>query len=72
MASTSHLYDALNKFLSQCQDIWKNVRHVQTPCWMMLGIIESEKSYPSGFGIYVQSRATYAQSHQRRIRRCLG
>jgi hypothetical protein len=71
MTPTSHLYDALNKFLSQCQDIWKDVRHVQTLCCMMLGMIESKKVHPSGFGVYVHSRATYAQSHQRRFRRCL-
>jgi hypothetical protein len=51
--------------------IWKDIRHVQVLCWMMLGIIESEKVYPSGFEVYVQSRATYTQSHQRRFRCCL-
>jgi hypothetical protein len=71
MTPTSPLYDALNEFLSQCQDVWKDIRHVKTLCWMMLGMIESEKVHPSGFGVYIQSRAIYAQSHQRRFRRCL-
>jgi hypothetical protein len=57
MTPTAHLYDALNKFFSQCQDIWKDVRHVQALCWMMLGMIEREKVHPSGFRVYVQSRA---------------
>jgi hypothetical protein len=57
MTPTAHLYDALNKFFSQCQDIWKDVRHVQALCWMILGMIEREKVHPSGFRVYVQSRA---------------
>ncbi|NJN38455.1 MAG: hypothetical protein HC790_06490 [Acaryochloridaceae cyanobacterium CSU_3_4] len=71
MTPTSALYDALNDFLSQCQDVWKDIRHVQTLCWMMIGIIQSQKVHLNGFGVYVRSRATYAQSHQRRFRRWL-
>jgi Leu/Phe-tRNA-protein transferase len=33
---------------------------------MMIGMIQSEKVHLNGFGVYVVSRATYAQSHQRR------
>jgi hypothetical protein len=72
MTPTAHLYDALNTYLRQCQIVWRDVRHLQTLCWMMIGIIESEKVHPSGFGVHVKSRAQKAQSHQRRFRRWLG
>lgn len=71
MAPTSRLYDALHDYLSQCQDLWRDVRHLQTLCWMMVGIIQSQQIHLNGFGVYVLSRATYAQSHQRRFRRWL-
>lgn len=71
MAPTSRLYDALHNFFSQSQSLWQDVRHLQTLCWMMIGIIQSENVHLNGFGVYVVSRATYAQSHQRRFRRWL-
>jgi hypothetical protein len=71
MTPTTHLYDALNVYLRQCQNLWRDVRHIQTVCWMMLGLIQSEKVHPSGFGVYVKSRAQKAQSKQRRFRRNL-
>jgi hypothetical protein len=71
MTPTSCLYNALNDFLNQCQDIWKDIRHIETLCWMMIGMIQSQNVHLNGFGVYVQSRATYAQSHQRRFQRCL-
>jgi hypothetical protein len=71
MAPTSRLYDPLHDYLSQCQDLWRDVRHLQTLCWMMVGIIQSQKLHLNGFGVYVLSRATFAQSHQRRFRRWL-
>ena len=30
MTTTSRLYDALNEYLGQCQDLWKDIRHLQT------------------------------------------
>lgn len=71
MASTSRLYDALQNYLSQCQTVWQDIRHLQTLCWMMIGMIQSQNVHLNGFGVYVVSRATYAQSHQRRFRRWL-
>lgn len=38
---------------------------------MMVGMIQSQNVHLSGFGVYVVSRATDAQSHQRRFRRWL-
>lgn len=71
MASTSRLYDALNGFLRQCDIVWQDARHLQTLCWMIIGMIESQNVHLNGFGVYVVSRAQIAQSHQRRFRRWL-
>ena len=71
MASTSRLYDALNDFLRQSGTLWQDVRHLQTLCWMIIGMIESQNVHLNGFGLYVISRAQIAQSHQRRFRRWL-
>jgi hypothetical protein len=38
---------------------------------MIIGIVQSQNVHLNGFGVYVHSRATYAQSHQRRFRRWL-
>lgn len=69
MAPTSRLYHALHDYLSQRQDLWRDVRHLQTLCWMIIGILQSQNVHLNGFGVHVVSRATYAQSHQRRFRR---
>lgn len=71
MAPTSRLYDALHDFLRQCDMAWKDVRHLKTLCWMIIGIIQSQNVHLNGFGVYVLSRAQFAQSHQRRFRRWL-
>ena len=71
MTPTTHLYHALESYLSQCPKLWKDVRHLRNIVWMMLGMIQSEKVHPSGFGVYVKSRAQKAQSKQRRFRRTL-
>ena len=71
MTPTSRLYDALSRYLSQCGIQWQDVRHLQTLCWMMIGMIQSKSVHLNGFGVYVISRAQVAQSHQRRFRRWL-
>lgn len=71
MTPTSRLYDALNDFLRQCEIVWQDARHLQTLCWMMIGMIQSQNVHLNGFGVYVKSRAQLAQSHQRRFRRWL-
>ena len=53
MASTSRLYNALNKFLRQCDIVWRDARHLQTLCWMIIGMIESQNVHLNGFGVYV-------------------
>lgn len=71
MAPTSRLSNALNDFLRQCDIVWQDARHLQTLCWMIIGMIESQNVHLNGFGVYVNSRAQIAQSHQRRFRRWL-
>lgn len=71
MTSTSRLYDAMNAFLRQSGIQWRDIRHLKTLCWMMVGMIESQNVHLNGFGVYINSRAQIAQSHQRRFRRCL-
>lgn len=71
MTPTSRLYDALSRYLSQCEIEWQDARHLQTLCWMMIGMIQSQNVHLNGFGVYVVSRAQVAQSHQRRFRRWL-
>ena len=71
MTPTSRLYHALHDYLSQCPALWRDMRHLQTLCWMIIGILQSQHVHLNGFGVHVVSRATYAQSHQRRFRRWL-
>jgi len=71
MSPTSRLYDALSRYLSQCDIQWQDARHLQTLCWMIIGMIQSQNVHLNGFGVYVVSRAQVAQSHQRRFRRWL-
>ena len=71
MSPTSRLYNALSQFLSQCEIQWQDARHLQTLCWMMVGMLQSQNVHLNGFGVYVVSRAKVAQSHQRRFRRWL-
>lgn len=71
MAPTSRLYNALNDFLRQCDIVWQDARYLQTLCWMIIGMIESQNVHLNGFGVYVISCAQIAQSHQRRFRRWL-
>ena len=71
MAPTSRLYDALNDFLRQSDLVWQDIHHLQTLCWMIIGMIESQTLHLNGFGVDVTSRAQIAQSHQRRFRRWL-
>lgn len=59
------------EFLRQSDAKWFDIRHMQTLCWMIVGIIHSERVHLNVWGIYTQSRAVFAQSHQRRFRRWL-
>ena len=60
MPPTSRLYDGLSQFLSQCQSQWQDARHLQTLCWMIVGMLQSESVHLNEFGVHVHSRATNA------------
>lgn len=67
---TSRLYDQLCDLLGQSTQ-WADRRHLQTLIWMVIGLICSECISLTKWGVYVQSRAKFAQSHQRRFSRWL-
>jgi hypothetical protein len=50
---------------------WLDKRHLKTLVWMMVGLVVSEKIGLTHWIPYVKSRATYAQSTQRRFTRWL-
>lgn len=70
MAKTSHVYNELLKLLGQSGD-WADIRHLHTLIWMVLGLICSGCISLTKWTIYVDSRAKFAQSHQRRFSRWL-
>ena len=70
MESTSQLYDTIIQVLRQyapCRD----VRHLKTLAWMVVGVIQSGQIHLSDWAVYVQGRARYAASVIRRFRRWL-
>ncbi|WP_143467544.1 hypothetical protein [Leptolyngbya ohadii] len=57
--------------MSQWEIQWQDGRHLQTLCWIIIGIIQSPNVLLNGFGVYVKSRAQVAQLQQRRFRQSL-
>lgn len=51
---------------------WRDLRHLQTLAWMVVGLIQAECVKLTAWVPFVQGRARYAQSTQRRFRRWLG
>ncbi|MBE9002044.1 transposase [Nostoc sp. LEGE 12447] len=70
MAKTSHIYNELLKLLGQSKS-WADIRHLHTLIWMIIGLICSGCISLTKWTIYVDSRAKFAQSHQRRFSRWL-
>jgi len=68
MRVKSRLYNTIIKILSQHKK-WLDVRHMFTLAWMVVGLIRSEKISLTAWVPYVESRAQYAQSTQRRFQR---
>lgn len=68
MKVKSRLYNTITKILSQHKK-WLDVRHMFTLAWMVVGLIRSEKISLTAWVPYVESRAQYAQSTQRRFTR---
>jgi hypothetical protein len=50
---------------------WRDARHLQTMAWMVVGLIQAECVKLTAWLPFVQGRAQYAQSTQRRFRRWL-
>ena len=50
---------------------WADQRHLQTLIWMVIGLVCSECINLTKWTIYARTRATFAQSHQRRFSRWL-
>ncbi len=71
MENTPRLYDALQALLGQhCR--WRDQRHLYPLVWMVVGLVASGQISLTAWSDYVQSRAVYAQSTQRRFSRWLG
>ena len=68
MKVKSRLYNTIIKILSQHKK-WLDMRHMFTLAWMVVGSIRSEKISLTAWVPYVESRAQYAQSTQRRFAR---
>jgi hypothetical protein len=71
MEKSPRLYSELVEFCGQAGQ-WRDVRHLQTLAWMVGGLIQAESVNLPAWIPFVQSRAQYAQSTQRRFRRWLG
>jgi Transposase DDE domain len=71
MEKSPRLYSELRELLGQ-PGHWRDVRHVQTFAWRVSGLIQAESVNLTTWVPFVQSRARYAQSTQRRFRRWLG
>lgn len=67
---TSRLYDQLHELLGQSM-CWADQRHLKTLVWMVIGLVCSECINLTKWGIYIRTRAKFAQSHQRRFSRWL-
>lgn len=70
MENTSGLYDTLVETFGQSIP-WRDRRHLQTLAWMLVGLLSSAQVSLCAWIPYVRSRATFAQSSQRRFRRWL-
>ena len=67
---TSRLYHQLQNLLGQPIE-WADQRHLQTLIWMVIGLVCSECINLTKWTVYAQTRAMFAQSHQRRRGRWL-
>jgi len=71
MEKSPRLYSELVALCGQPGQ-WCDVRHLQTFAWMVVGLIQAESVKLTAWVPFVQGRARYAQSTQRRFRRWLG
>jgi hypothetical protein len=71
MENSPRLYSELMALLGQPGQ-WRDLRHLQTLAWMVVGLIETGEVRLPAWAPFVSGRAQYAQSTQRRFRRWLG
>src|SRR5262245_51812166 len=71
MENSPRLYSELVAICGQPRQ-WRDVRHLQTLAWMVVGLIHAGCVKLTAWVPFVQGRARYAQSTQRRFRRWLG
>lgn len=70
MENTPRLYDELLKVIGQ-HSKWLDLRHLQTLVWMVVGLLQAGGVSLPSWVPFVQGRARYAQSIQRRFARWL-
>lgn len=70
MENSPRLYSELVALCGQPGQ-WRDVRHLQTLVWMVVGLIQAECVKLTAWVPFVHGRAQYAQSTQRRFRRWL-
>jgi hypothetical protein len=70
MENSPRLYSELVEVCGQAGQ-WRDARHLQTLAWMVVGLIQAECVKLTAWVPFVQGRAHYAQSTQRRFRRWL-
>jgi hypothetical protein len=71
MEKTPRLYSELMELFGQPGQ-WRDLRHLQTLVWMVVGLIQAGCVSLPRWVPFVQGRARYAQSTQRRFARWLG
>ena len=71
MENSPRLYSELVGLCGQ-PGPWRDVRHLHTLAWMVVGLIQAECVKLTAWVPFGQGRAQYAQSTQRRFRRWLG
>lgn len=71
MENSPRLYSELVALCGQ-PGHWRDVRHLQTLAWMVVGLIQAQCVKLTAWVPFVRGRARYAQSTQRRFRRWLG
>jgi hypothetical protein len=70
MEGPPRLYDTLVAVVNQHQN-WVDLRHLKTPAWMIVGLIQAGRSSLTAWAPYGHSRAVFAQSTVRRFTRWL-
>ncbi len=70
MENTPRLYDELLKVIGQ-HGKWLDIRHLYTLVWMVVGLLQAGRASLPAWVPFVQGRAQYAQSIQRRFARWL-